>query len=74
MANSINKHATDLEEVLKHFVWYLHDPICINQPNIDILHFFINGMSVDRENVYDVSLLQIRCILFRKMWKLVFCK
>lgn len=74
MSKNSSKYETDLEEVVQHCVWYLYDPICINQPNVDILHFFINGMSVDKEAGYDKSVLQIRRILLHRMWKLVFCK
>lgn len=74
MTKHISKYATDLEEILQHCVWYLYDPISIDQPSVDILHFFINGMSVDRAMVYDKSVLQIRNILLHRMWKLVFCK
>lgn len=73
MSKNTRKYATDLEEILQHCVWYLYDAICINQSNVDILHFFINGLSVDREAGYDKSFIQIRRILLQRMWKLVFC-
>lgn len=74
MSKNILKHATDLEEIVQHCVWYLYDPICLKEPNYDILQFFINGMDIFGEADYDKSILSIRSILLQRMWKLVFCK
>lgn len=74
MSRFIKKFATDLEQIVEHCSWYLYDPICMNQPNVDILIFFINGLRLDGECGYDQSVLQIRMILLQKMWRLVFCK
>lgn len=74
MTKHINKYAIDLEEIVQHCAWYLYDPFCISQPNIDILHFFINGLNVDRETDYDKPIVRIRNVLLRRMWQLVYCK
>lgn len=73
MSKNMRQYATDLEEIVQHCAWYLYDPFCIDQPNHDLLDFFIKGLSIDRENDYDESILQIRKILLLRMWKLAYC-
>lgn len=74
MSNYLSQFANDLEEIVQCCVWYLYDPICMNQPNVDILEYFINGLNIVGETDYDLSILKIRCILLERMWRLVFCE
>lgn len=74
MSKFNKKYANDLEDIVQHCSWYLYDSICIKQPSVDILNFFIDGLAVDTEAGYDKSIVQIRKILLNRMWKLVFGK